>query len=98
VRPERPWWNTFGSSSAPTCRSGSRNSRLGAPVDGGAAGVRLGQSKQQADGGGFPGPVRADKPGDTARDEFEGEVVDGGDGAVPLGQRLDGDGAHDSSP
>ena len=71
---------------------------VGAPVDGGAARSGPGQAEQDADGGRFPGPVRAEEPGDPARCQLEGEVVDRGDGAVPLGQRLDGDGAHDSSP
>jgi len=68
------------------------------PVDGGAAGGRLGQAEQQPDGGRFPGSVRAEEPGDAARGQLEGQVADRGDGAVPLGQRLDGDGAHGSSP
>jgi hypothetical protein len=64
----------------------------------GAAGGRPGQAEQDADGGRLPGAARAQEPGDAARCQPEGEVIDRGDGAVPLGQRLDGDGAHDSSP
>jgi len=65
---------------------------------GGAAGGRPGQAEQDADGGRFPGAVRAEEPGYAARCQLEGEVIDRGDGAVPLGQRLDGDGAHGGSP
>ena len=69
-----------------------------APVDGGPAAGRHGQAEQQPDGGRFPGSVRAEEPGDAARCQLEGQVADRGDGAVPLGQRLDGDGTHGSSP
>jgi hypothetical protein len=69
-----------------------------APADGGAARSRPGQAEQDADRGRFPGSVRAEEPGDPARCQPEREVVDRGDGAVPLGQRLDGDGAHHGSP
>ena len=50
-----------------------------------------GEPDDDAQRGGLPGAVGAEEAGDAARLGGEGDVVDRGEGAVRLGDGLDGD-------
>ena len=57
-----------------------------------------GQADDDAHGGGLAGPVGSEEAGDPAGFGGEGDVVDGGVGAVPLGDCFDGDHRPSSIP
>ena len=66
------------------------------PVDGGGAGGRRGQGDHDPERGGLAGAVGTEEAGDATGPGREGDVVDGGGGAVLLGEVLDLD--HDEKP
>src|SRR3954464_14123858 len=47
------------------------------------------QAKDQLEGCGLPGTVRPEESGDRTATHREGQVIDGGDLAEPLGESLD---------
>ena len=77
---------------------GTRVGQVGepAPEDVGAARARWSEADDDPQGGGLPGPVGAEEPGDPAGLRGERDMVDRGEVAVLLGDRLDGD--HRASP
>ena len=62
-----------------------------AAQDVGGAVVGRGEADDDAQGGRLPGAVGSQEPGDASGPSGEGDVVDGGEVAVGLGDVVDGD-------
>ena len=90
-RPVRPACCAEASRRTPTSRPGLGRSANRRPADGGGAGRRRGQPDHDPHGGGLAGAVGAEEAGDPAGLGGEGDVVDGGEPAVRLGEGLDFD-------
>ena len=88
LRPERPGWKSVASSTAPTRSAGCSSSRVGLAEHERPPARRRREPEQHPQRRRLAGPVRAEEAGDRARLERERELVDRGQLAEPLRQRL----------